>query len=235
MTTSFQQNWVQPTQGFFGYEQKQPYYHTQYEVLNPDQSSPYTPHSSTTYSPGFPPENKPELNNSSRTLTRYKRFVRVTEIIFGVADLCSCLLTVLMEAIMVYILVKFYQTRNIPAPGRTSPWAKGTKLWPTYMLAGAALLTCLLSAVGLFLAFRKKQNTKRSRLTLKVVRVVIHIACWIAVAIFYRVAKTGKDLWGWSCSEKAAAIQQYYNGPLNFEQLCTIQVCLIGVQACILN
>jgi hypothetical protein len=42
--------------------------------------------------------------------------------------------------------------------------------------------------------------------------------------VIYRVMKKERDLWGWSCSAKAKAIQPLYVGVLDFEELCTLQV-----------
>ncbi|KAG4415914.1 hypothetical protein IFR04_010932 [Cadophora malorum] len=49
---------------------------------------------------------------------------------------------------------------------------------------------------------------------------VTHLAIWIAVAIAYRVAKNGKDLWGWACSPIAQDIQPNFEGIVNFKNVC---------------
>lgn len=52
----------------------------------------------------------------------------------------------------------------------------------------------------------------------------IFVVKWIAVFILYRIGKTSKDLWGWSCDDRAKKIQQYYVVQLDFQRLCMEQV-----------
>ena len=53
---------------------------------------------------------------------------------------------------------------------------------------------------------------------------VAHVVVWAVVMVLYRANKTKKDLWGWSCSEKADAIQGLYDGVVPFNSLCQLQV-----------
>ena len=57
-----------------------------------------------------------------------------------------------------------------------------------------------------------------------VIEMGAHIAVWIATAAAYRVGKTGNDLWGWTCSTKAAAIQSEFEVVINFQSFCDVQV-----------
>ena len=59
-----------------------------------------------------------------------------------------------------------------------------------------------------------------------------HLAVWIATAVAYRVGKTGKDLWGWSCSTAAQDIQKTFP-EVNFDFLCSFQVSFILLTPCI--
>ncbi len=52
---------------------------------------------------------------------------------------------------------------------------------------------------------------------------VAHVLVWAVVMVLYRVFKTEKDLWGWSCSQKAEGIQGLYEGVVSFNSLCTLQ------------
>lgn len=54
---------------------------------------------------------------------------------------------------------------------------------------------------------------------------VTHLAVWIGVAVAYRVAKNGKDLWGWACSPIAQDIQPNFEGVVNFKNVCDRGVC----------
>lgn len=48
----------------------------------------------------------------------------------------------------------------------------------------------------------------------------IHVIVWIAAAAAYRVAKNGKDLWGWACSPAAEKIQPTFHDVVNFHKVC---------------
>jgi hypothetical protein len=52
----------------------------------------------------------------------------------------------------------------------------------------------------------------------------LHLAIWIGVAVAYRVAKNGKDLWGWACSPLANKIQPSFEGVVNFHNVCSRSV-----------
>jgi hypothetical protein len=43
-----------------------------------------------------------------------------------------------------------------------------------------------------------------------VIEMIAHLAIWIGTAVAYRVARTGNDLWGWSCSDAADKIQSVF-------------------------
>lgn len=153
-----------------------------------------------------------------------------------VLSLISVTLTGIMDGIMVYVLYKFYTTRSIPAPGRKSPWAKGTQLWPAFLLLVASFITLCIDLAALIAAcfsHRARKHDHRASTRKRAMRVestfnkvgyAVFVVKWIAVFILYRVGRTSKDLWGWSCDDKAKKIQQYYIVHLNFEKLCTEQV-----------
>jgi hypothetical protein len=131
-----------------------------------------------------------------------------------------------MEAIMIYVLIKYYSTKNDKGAGRNTPWATNTKLWPTFMLAGASGVTLVVTILALFaLCCRKgKGKAAKTRIWTTVIKYGVHVIAWLVVAILYRVGKTGDDTWGWSCSDRAKAIQSAFKSQLNFESLCSVQV-----------
>lgn len=53
---------------------------------------------------------------------------------------------------------------------------------------------------------------------------------WAVNAGLFKMANTGNDLWGWSCSPAADALKEEVTGILNFDALCKIQV---GLQSCL--
>ena len=58
-----------------------------------------------------------------------------------------------------------------------------------------------------------------------VIEMGAHIAVWIATAVAYRLGKTGNDLWGWTCSDKADQIQDQFQAVIDFNNFCNVQVC----------
>ena len=167
---------------------------------------------------------------------RVKYFQHYDNLIGYTLSLISVSLTSAMDAIMVYVLYKFYTTRHIPAPGRTSPWAKGTQLWPAFVLLTSSFVTLCVDLSALIAAcysHHARKHDHRAQTRAKALRVestfnkigyAVFALKWIAVFILYRVGKTSKDLWGWSCDDRAKKIQQFYIVHLDFQKLCTEQV-----------
>lgn len=124
-------------------------------------------------------------------------------------------------AITLYIFITFETTNDDFRGGRTA-WPKQTKLWPMIMLFVCAAVTLLLTLGTLFYYCCAYNKAKRSwKVTL--VRYVIHIGAWLVVSALYRYEKGMTDLWGWSCSAKAAGLQSQFNGVVDFSSLCRTQ------------
>lgn len=139
--------------------------------------------------------------------------------------LTSLVLTAVLEAIMIHALIKFYTTKDIPAPGRVSPWAKNTQLWPAFVLLASSCLTFLTEIGGLCAALcRRLKRASKVEGTFTYIGYAVFVVKWLVVLILYRIGKTSKDLWGWSCDDRAKNIQQYYVSDLDFDKLCLEQV-----------
>jgi small-conductance mechanosensitive channel len=156
---------------------------------------------------------------------RFRRIRRWTKIAVVFSHVFSGLFSVFMEAVMFYVTYTFYKTKDYPMPDRPwGPWPKSTKLWPTYMLAAASVVTTLLS-LGMLIALCCR--AKRKAAFFSILYMLVHVICWAIVAVLYRVGKTGDDLWGWSCNDKAKEIQKTLGSSvLNFQSLCKFQVSL---------
>jgi len=218
--------WAAPLKAFLGAAQSMPGFNssqqnhsTGYANL-PDQGVPLcypaagTSYSNQCYEPKLQPKHEFE----------YRRFRKLrwwVKIIVAISNICSCLLSLVMEVAMCYMMYTFYKTKDDSAYGRSSPWAKNTKLWPTIMLLAASGVTVLLSFAILvaLCCLSKKKKTLFS-----VLYSLMHIVAWVVVAALYRVGKTEDDLWGWSCSSKAEEIQILFKDELNFSSMCNIQV-----------
>lgn len=127
---------------------------------------------------------------------------------------------------MIYVLIKYYQTKNDKGAGRNTPWSANTVVWPTYMLAAASGVTLVTTIFALFALCcgKAKGNERKSKIWTTVLKYAIHVISWLIIAVLYRVFKTGDDLWGWSCSDRAKAIQFAFKSDLDFSALCNIQV-----------
>lgn len=169
----------------------------------------------------------PALRNS-QTVKRIQRFNNIVSQVLG---LCSVALSVGMDGILFYVLYKFYTTRSIPAPDanppRNSPWANDTQLWPAFVLLISSTLTFIIDLVALIASYYSQRNRRAAEKVENAMTIAGYTAFvlkWIAVAVLYRVGKTTKDLWGWSCDERAQRIQQFYATELDFSKLCVEQV-----------
>ena len=198
----------------------------------------------TTYSP-LPPRplsppvkpntqllGKPTTASSHTTLNdrlkqrKYQKLKRYLRIGKAIVQAISTLLSAIMFGAMVFISIKFYGTQDETRGGRTA-WPKHPKLWPTFMLLIGAGLTLVVSVITLisycWFLKKAKRNWK-----LTVLKYVIHLGAWAIITILYRYEKDANgsknDLWGWTCSEEADAIQAEFNDVVGFSSLCNIQV-----------
>ena len=126
---------------------------------------------------------------------------------------------------MAYVLYKYYTTKDIAAPGRTSPWATDTQLWPAFTLLAGSVVTFIIDLVSIIAACcHKSKRARKVEDGLGYVAYGFYVVKWVVVATLYLVGKTSKDLWGWSCDVRAAEIQEFYKTDLDFSRLCMEQV-----------
>jgi hypothetical protein len=175
--------------------------------------------------PSYSPQNdRRHASGQSSTGRRYLAIVLL------LSKCVSAALSALMESSMVYMMYKYKATRSISSAEYAGPWPKNPKLWPTLLLAVASGLTLLLT-VGSVLSricrtLRKSSQIAKSRPLVTTAKYAVHIGTWACVAVAYRLGKTGDDLWGWSCSDSADAIQKAFENDVNFSSLCKLQVCI---------
>lgn len=180
-------------------------------------------HSSHVVAPQLLKIQTPNSRLRQRKYQKLKRYLRIGQI---ATKVISFLFSTVMFAIMVFIVVKYQTTKDVFRDGRTA-WPHSPKLWPTFMLlvgAGFTLLLTLITLLSYCCAFNKARRSWK----LTVVKYVIHIGAWLVISTLYRYEKDmngdDNDLWGWSCSTKAAALQSTFNGVVNFSSLCSVQV-----------
>jgi hypothetical protein len=61
------------------------------------------------------------------------------------------------------------------------------------------------------------------------VLLAVRVVAWAIAAGLYQKANTGNDLWGYSCGDRADAIQDEVQSYLNFNNLCLTQVNLLTI------
>jgi hypothetical protein len=135
-------------------------------------------------------------------------------------------------------LIKFTRTKNTYRPvtqpnGHTvtrTAWAKDTRAWPTWMYFSVAAISVLLNFLTIFsYRFGVDKANVASYVTSTFSWVVMlgNLIVWSVAAGMYRAEKDkgGKsnDLWGWTCSPAARAIQREFVGEVDFNRFCDVQ------------
>ena len=178
-----------------------------------------------------PPQKLNMIDPSSTRLRqrKYQKWKRLLRIVQLATKAVTLLFSFIMFAIMVFIVIEYQTTKDTIRGGRNA-WPKDPKIWPTIMLLLASFVTLMLSFITLVMYCCNFNKARRSW-KLTVLKYVIHIAAWAVVSILYRYEKSlhgvNDDLWGWSCSNEAALLQNEFNGVVNFSRLCDSQVRII--------
>ncbi|MCJ1292424.1 hypothetical protein MMC34_003974 [Xylographa carneopallida] len=154
---------------------------------------------------------------------RLKRQIRIWKLI---ARLFAFFLAIYPLYSQATTLHKFLSTRDIIINGRNA-WAKDTTIWPTILLlctSAATTFVSLLILASYLLSVKHANKTEKTVGTAGfVIEMGAHIAVWIATAVAYRLGKTGNDLWGWTCSDKADQIQDQFQAVIDFNNFCNVQ------------
>ncbi|KAH7333211.1 hypothetical protein BKA65DRAFT_538908 [Rhexocercosporidium sp. MPI-PUGE-AT-0058] len=181
-------------------------------------------------SPGEPPYSAssrqsdfaslPDLEKKDQT---YKRIIRVLRLI---SRLVSLILNAFMIGILSFALTKYYLTRNNVIAGNQKAWVTPTTLWPTFMLLGIAAITFFMNLVTLCsytcgVGAANKSSTATT--CVEIILLAVHVVSWAVAAGLYRMAETGTDLWGYTCSSRADEIESQVKAYVSFGKLCNLQ------------
>ena len=135
-------------------------------------------------------------------------------------------------------LTKFLQTQNVyrtvtHADGTTTyrtAWAHDSKLWPTYSYFAVAAISTILDFATIFsykLGVSRANSVSYIASLFSWATMLGNLVVWAVAAAVYRNEKDkhGKsnDLWGWTCSPAARAIQRDFAGELDFNTYCNVQ------------
>jgi len=128
---------------------------------------------------------------------------------------------------MAYSLERYLKTRNIQVNGYISIWAQPTVLWPTIMLLTVAFTSFVIN-FGIICSYccrsvKAANAIDRYATIFGILALVAEVIVWAVTTGLYKMANTGHDLWGWSCSPASDQIQPLVQSFLDFGQLCTVQ------------
>lgn len=139
---------------------------------------------------------------------------------------------------MTLTLWKFLSTndiyRTITHPDGTTTtrtaWAHNSRVWPTWAYFGVALTSTLLNFATLFSYRVSVTRANAVALTSSVFSWVVlgaNVVVWGVAAGVYREEKDkggrSDDLWGWTCSPAARAIQREFAREVDFDRFCDVQ------------
>ncbi|KAI6805545.1 hypothetical protein KC367_g2237 [Hortaea werneckii] len=161
---------------------------------------------------------------------RVKLWIRLLKFL---ERLLSLILSILTLIPLVMTLVKFFQTKNIyysvDGTQRTA-WAENSIVWYTYLYTAVAGISCLFNTstilayiVGVRRANAVEDVASKWEYLVQGAQIVV----WAVSAGIYRYGREpvdGKfrDLWGWTCSQDAAALQAVVDD-VDFEKYCGMQ------------
>ena len=154
-----------------------------------------------------------------------------------ISRILSFLISLAVLAPITLTLTKFLQTQNtyrdITRDGKTvsrTAWAHDSKVWPTYSYFAVAAISTLLNLATIFsYKFGVSRANHVSMVTSLFSWAVMlgNLVVWCVAAAMYRVEKDkgGKsnDLWGWTCSPAARAIQVEFAHEVDFNMYCNVQ------------
>ncbi|CAG8949547.1 hypothetical protein HYFRA_00007779 [Hymenoscyphus fraxineus] len=163
-----------------------------------------------------------QLSEAEKMDLIYKKHIRAMRF---VSRFLSAILNALMIVTLSYTLYSYFTTKSHQVNG-TSIWGASPTLWPSIALLAVSALTFVLNVIALLSYCRSVEAANKVSNVASYVGyavLAIHVITWIAASAAYRIFRTGRDLWGYSCSSKADSIQSSVQGIVNFDRLCTLQ------------
>lgn len=158
-----------------------------------------------------------------------------------VSRILALLISIAVLVPITMTLIKFLRTKDVYRTVSTATgarvsrtaWAKDTKAWPTYMYFAVAVVSVVLNSITLF---RYKYGVAKANTASYIASgfswgiLVGNFVIWCVAAAMYRAEKDkgghSNDLWGWTCSAPARAIQKEFADQVDFNRYCDIQVRL---------
>jgi hypothetical protein len=134
----------------------------------------------------------------------------------------TAIFSIVIIAIMALTLAKYNSTKNVPGA-----WPANPLLSPTIVLLVMACLTCVADITIVFAHFFRGNVVNSMMKLVAKIRAVMGFLQAMATAAgagYFKIANNnsnGNDLWGWSCSDAADAMQNVNSSG----QLCQNNVC----------
>ncbi|KAF2738337.1 hypothetical protein EJ04DRAFT_429430 [Polyplosphaeria fusca] len=147
----------------------------------------------------------------------------------------ACLVSIAVFVPITLTLHKFLTTKDVfndvtRPDGQTvsrTAWAKDSKTWPTYMYFAVAALAVILNFAILISYWcggvEKANKAATVATTFSWITLVGNLVVWSVAAALYRKEKKTTDLWGWTCSPAARAIQKEFSKEVDFDKFCNVQ------------
>lgn len=149
---------------------------------------------------------------------RYRRSIRILQFF---SRLLSFVFSLIISLVLAYTLACYYITkdRSMP-PAHTSIWPMPTVVWPTYLLLLFGVITMFIDFIMLAVSCCCLHDSfggfsSYAMLGAKVV-------AWLVGMVIFRTMKRADSVWGYACNDELVAEVRTY---MNFDKLCTIQVC----------
>lgn len=189
-------------------------------------------HEEDAVSPTLPDRHRRNTNAPQALKARIRRLRVISRVL-------AFLISIAVFIPITLTLHKFLTTQNtyhdVAGPDgsttRRTAWAKDSKVWPTWMYFLIAGVSLLLNFVILFsYKFGIETANKAAMVATTFTWVVMlgNLVVWSVAASLYRTEKDkdGKsnDLWGWTCSAAARAIQKEFAKEVDFDRFCSVQV-----------
>lgn len=222
-----QQHLLSPAMSSPGFSSGQPSPLKPLHLLNHGQNTQYQ------HAPTF--EDFEHLKEAKKDDVQLKVRIRRLRIISRVLTFCISI-AVLVPITMT--LIKFLKTKDTyhnvtNARGQSisrTAWAKDARAWPTWMYFAVAAVSVLLNFFTVFaykFGFDKANKASYIATTFSWVMMIGNLVVWSVAAGLYRTEKDkdGKsnDLWGWTCSAGARAIQKEFASEIDFNRFCNVQ------------
>jgi len=191
------------------------------------------------YSPApYSVEEEKQTHGIDAVVTADQALKRRIRMLRFISRVMATLLSIGVFVPMAMMMSKFLSTRDIyrlvAEPDGTTinrtAWALQSKNWPTYMYFAIATVSLILNLCIMLSYLRDIRSANRAATIATFFTALVtvgNVVVWFVAVVIYRYEKdtngVSNDLWGWSCSKDAEALQEAFSDVVQFEQYCNVQ------------